>query len=312
MLIQKEEFTQKLKSYSNDNLWQTAEWGDYQRSIWKKVYSIAGNEYLSLLVKQEMRFGISYLHVQRWPLGKVTDEFVSDLIEIAKQAWCAFVRMTPLSNFHTNCKHFNWTKDIFPQNTLMIDLTLTEDQILQEMKQKWRYNIRLAQKKWVKVVEESDLDKASKIFYDLIKVTSKRDGFFAHSEGVYKAMIECLWDKVKVFVAYYEDKPISAWIFTYVWPQAIYYYWASSDEFRSVMAPYLVQWVAILKWKELWCTSYDFLGVAEDPDNKKDALHTVTGFKIKFWGSMIKHPACIDLPVSLIKYCFYRMLMLFK
>jgi lipid II:glycine glycyltransferase (peptidoglycan interpeptide bridge formation enzyme) len=91
-------------------------------------------------------------------------------------------------------------------------------------------------------------------------------------------------------MAYFEDKPIAGILNAYFNKTAIYYYGASSNEYRNLMAPYLLQWHAILDAKENNYHFYDFLGVA-DPSNPKDPLQGVTYFKQKFGGTLYNWPA---------------------
>ena len=149
------------------------------------------------------------------------------------------------------------------------------------MKQKWRYNIRLAEKKWVEIYEAEKTDENIKIFYDLMNETTSRDWFFWNKFDYYKIFLEEL-DFSKLLFADYEGKIISAWIFTYFWEEAIYYYGASTSDknFRNLMSPYLLQWEAIKLWKKLWCEIYDFLWIAS-PDDTNSPLLWVTDFKLK-------------------------------
>lgn len=165
--------------------------------------------------------------------------------------------------------------------TATIDLTKSEEEILSDMKQKGRYNIRLAEKKWVEVKIVEKIDENINKFYDLMMETTSRDGFSWNTLNYYKIFLSSL-DSSKLFLAYKDNKVISAWIFVFEGDIAIYYYWASTwdKEYRNLMAPYLVQWEAIKYAKSAWCKIYDFLGVAT-PWDVKSSLAWVTDFKLK-------------------------------
>lgn len=308
MLTTKEEFEKSAKELWGWSIWQTKEWWEYQASTWKKVFSIWANSWASLVIKWPLPFWQNYLYVQRWPIWLYDEIFFEDLKDIAREEWSTFIRVSSEKNIHYHWNFFNSIKDYFPKASLVINLEKSEEEILKQMKQKGRYNIRLAQKKWVKIEEEKDSEKASEIFEKLVKETTQRDWFWWHKKEVYKKMIDSLWDKIKVLIAYFEWKEIAAWIFTLYEDQAVYYYWASSNKHRNLMAPYLIQWNAMQIAKEMWCKTYDFFWIAKDEKNKKDSWYWVTQFKLKFWGRKKEYPKAFDIPMSLWKYLIYRVL----
>ncbi len=320
MIITQKNFSESLKKFSEDekNIWQTSEWWHFQWSIWKKIFSIWNENFLALVIKQDLWFWQNFLHVQKWPLWHADDDFFIDLKKLAKEERSSFIRISQnLEIWSEKEIYFSWTKfkavwDIFPKFSLIIDLKKSEDEILMEMKQKWRYNIRLAQKKWVKILEEKDPEKAAEIFYNLASETTERDWFSGHQKEVYQAMIESLWKKIKVYIWYFEDQPICAWIFTFSWDTAIYYYWASSNSHRNLMAPYFLQWNAIVEAKKLWFKRYDFLWIAWDEKNKKDPWYWITSFKMKFWGEKVEYLDWFDIPVNYFKYFLYRLKKFFR
>lgn len=319
MIITQKKFSENLKKFSEQekNIWQTSEWWIFQWSIWKKVFSIWNENFSSLVIKQDLGFWQNFLQVQKWPLWQSDDDFFIDLKKIAKEERSAFIRISQNVEVWSGKEIFyNWLKfntiwDIFPKFSLIIDLEKSEDEILMEMKQKWRYNIRLAQKKWVKILEEKNSEKWAEIFYNLAMETTKRDWFSGHQKDVYQAMIESLWAKAKVYVWYFEDQPICAWIFTYSWETAVYYYWASSNSHRNLMAPYFLQWNAIVEAKKMWFKRYDFFWISWDEKNKKDPWYWITSFKTKFWGEKAEYENGIDIPVNYLKYFLYRLKKIF-
>ncbi len=180
-----------------------------------------------------------------------------------------------------NFKPWYYKKFITPY-TAIIDLNLSLDEILEKMKPKWRYNIKLATKKWVMVFESLKTLENIKIFYNLMQETTSRDNFSWNTLKYYETFLNSL-DNSKLFFAKYEDKIISAWIFIFDKEVSIYYYWASTSDknYRNLMAPYLLQWEVIQKFKEFWSKYYDFLWIAW-PLDKNSPLSWVTDFKLKF------------------------------
>lgn len=194
------------------------------------------------------------------------------------------------SQKNINFKYFKiwYYKKFITPYTAIINLEKTEEEILATMKAKWRYNIRLAEKKWIKVDFVEKTDSNIKIFYDLMLETTSRDKFAWNSFSYYKTFLEKI-DNSKLLIAFYEDIAIASWIFVFDKEVSIYYYWASTNDknYRNMMAPYLLQWAAIKKAKEIWSKYYDFLWIAS-PWEKSSSLAWVTDFKLKLTQDIVK------------------------
>lgn len=190
-----------------------------------------------------------------------------------------------------------------PSYSTIVDLRQSEEEILNNMKPKGRYNIKLALKKDVKIIKADKND--FKTFYNLLKKTSSRDGFNVNSQDYYERMMETLTE-CEMLLAIYDNKIIAGGIFTYTKNQGLYYYGASSNEFRNLMAPYLLQWQAILNAKQRSCLYYDFLGIS-NPDNQ-DKLSGVTDFKLKFGGKIVKFNASYHIVHNKFIYLSYKII----
>ncbi len=170
-----------------------------------------------------------------------------------------------------------------PRSTWILDLEPDLDTLLSNMKSKTRYNIRLAEKRGVEVVDGTaeNLDD----FYKLYIETGQRDGFFILPKQMYARAFEIYWGlgQFRLLLAVYKGKPIAAVTLVHVGSQVWYLYGASTNEHREVMAPHLLQWEAI-KWaKSRGAERYDFRGVpdvlAEDQE-----MYGVYRFKSGFGG----------------------------
>ncbi len=175
----------------------------------------------------------------------------------------------------------SYYKKFITPYTALIDLTKSEEEILASMKPKGRYNIKVAEKNEIVVKKAEITDENIEIFYNLMTETTSRDSFSGNTKTFYKNFLNSSKNNL-LFIAYKWDIPVRAWIFVYFWELATYYYWASSSDkaYRNLMAPYLLQWTAILEAKSRWCMLYDFLGIAS-PDEENSSLAWVTDFKLK-------------------------------
>ena len=60
---------------------------------------------------------------------------------------------------------------------MIVDLSAPEEELLARMKGKTRYNVGLAARKGVEVVEPDDFEATWEAFYELMKITAERNGF---------------------------------------------------------------------------------------------------------------------------------------
>jgi lipid II:glycine glycyltransferase (peptidoglycan interpeptide bridge formation enzyme) len=203
--------------------------------------------------------------------------------------------------------------DIQPPDTVLIDLTLSTDEILAAMKPKWRYNIGLAEKKNVIVScnDEQDID----TFYRLLSETAARDGIAIHNIEYYRALFEeCketqttvspIHCSLKLYTAAHEGDILAAIVVLFRGKEATYLYGASSNAKRNLMAPYALQWKAMQDAKKYGCTVYDLFGIPpnEDPDHPMAGLYR---FKTGFGGTIIHRPGSWDYPCKPLLYSLFR------
>lgn len=204
---------------------------------------------------------------------------------LAKNEKCLFVQFETIAyeenpNF-LECSKGYFKKFITPY-TAIIDLSLSQEEILSQMKPKGRYNIWLAEKKSVTVFEAENSKENREIFYNLMLETTSRDGFSGNSKEYYENFLKIIPGATLIFTQL-DHQILSAGIFVFDREVSIYYYGASTSkkEYRNLMAPYLMQWYAIKKAKEIGSRYYDFLGIAT-PGDEKSPLAGVTDFKLKF------------------------------
>jgi lipid II:glycine glycyltransferase (peptidoglycan interpeptide bridge formation enzyme) len=150
-------------------------------------------------------------------------------------------------------------------------------------------------------------------FFRLTKEMAERNGIATHPEGYYRKMIESLpADMLKIYAAEYDGKIIAANLVVFYGDTAIYLHGASSNENRNVMAPFLLQWQAILDAKEKGFSKYDFGGVKTGNSSNSWAGITQfkTGFSLKT--KPLVFPGSYDIIINPRKYAAYRGLQLAK
>ncbi|MBI3291000.1 peptidoglycan bridge formation glycyltransferase FemA/FemB family protein [Candidatus Falkowbacteria bacterium] len=268
-----------VASYSVDGgLLQSWQWGDFQKSLENKVIRLGAldNEGAfqgaALLIKIELPFEYNYLYCPRGPVVntmEVSDmeDLFSEIKQIAKEEKSFLLRVDPAWTLGNEKRLFDagWRKsegEVQPKCSMIIDITRSEEEIMSLMKQKTRYNIGLAQKRGVTVRTSSEISDME-AFWQLTKQTSERDGFKSHPKKHYQKMFELFKDDgtIKLFLAEYDNKIVAANMVAFFGRMAVYLHGSSADMYRGMMAPYLLQWQAILEAKKLGFSQYDFGGV---------------------------------------------------
>lgn len=198
---------------------------------------------------------------------------------------------------------------IQPPATIHIDLRADLDTILARMKPKWRYNIRLAEKKEVRVREggAADLD----AFVRLMQETGARDHFAIHSADYYAAVLRICAnaDLARLFIAEYAGSPLAMIFVTGFAGEAIYLYGASSNAERSRMPNHALHWAAIQWAKARGCARYDLWGIpsAALTEGEASALpSSLYQFKQGFGGTIIRYTGAWDAAYSPLKHTLYR------
>lgn len=194
------------------------------------------------------------------------------------------------------------------RNTVLLDLTPSEEELLANMKQKTRYNIRLAGRKEVRVRQGDNYD--FPLIANMYQETAARDGFAIRPLAYYLDAWQTLYDAglAMPFIAEYQGTPLAAVIIVKSGERAIYMYGASTDLERQRMPTYLLQWEAICWAKAEGCTVYDFWG-APDDFTETDRMWGVWRFKAGFNGQIVKHIGAWDFPARPVLYWLYTVLL---
>lgn len=182
-------------------------------------------------------------------------------------------------------KAFNQTQ---PEHRQWLPINGNEATIIAGMKEKGRYNIRLAERKGVTTrisTDTSDID----VFYHLFQITAARDGFTIRVKEYFIDLCQTLFENNlgELVIAEYQGVPLVVLIVTYYDGLASYLYGASSSDNRSVMAPYAAHWAAIKAAKKRECQYYDMLQIAPPNANGRHPYTNLTRFKQQFGGQRI-------------------------
>ena len=320
------EWQEFLRHHPNAHLLQTAEWGELKSNFgWTPIRLTTGKRGGQILFRK-LPFGLTLGYLPK-PITPEDDmatnrQFWAELDLLCRERRAIFCKLEPDA----------WDQDprgrsgeyqslrisrhsIQPPRTIVINIKYSEDEILARMKQKTRYNIRLAEKKGVRVRPWDDLV----AFHKMMMATGERDRFGAHSLDYYSKAYELFRSggMCELLVADYEGVPLAALMVFARGNRAWYLYGASTDDQRNLMPTYLLQWEAIRWAKSRGCETYDLWGVPDHDEaaleagfeKRSDGLWGVYRFKRGFGGELKRASQAYDRVYNPALYWIYRLRM---
>ena len=330
--IAREEWNEFIVRHSGSFL-QSFEWSGFQEK--------AGNTVARIMIKKDgvtvacanaihhaLPFGKAYWYV---PYGPVIAETVQEKEKITRF-------------FHENFSRRAGREEIFikiepeemgmrdalagtgtasaavqPKETVIIDCTLSEEEMLSQMKPKTRYNIKIAERHGVKIISPDDQTKLDpEIFLSLLSATAARHRFRAHDKQYYRTMLEALVPHeeavmnnacfARLFFAQYEGAVIASALVMFFGKRATYLHGASDAAQKNVMAPYALHFEIMKYAKQAGYAEYDLWGVATErsSDEIKRKWGGFSRFKLGFGGSVVERPGAYDFTLRPLWYIIYR------
>lgn len=306
---------------------QSWEWGEFRKKTGIKIVrlgtfkgrKLTSGYQVSIHPIPHTPYTIIY-----FPKGPKPDqEMLASLAKLGRQEKAIFVKLEPqveeLEGQETHESLLNYGcqagKPLFTKYTFQIDLTKYEEELMLQMKEKTRYNVRLAQRNDVTVKEDNSLE-AFETYLKLTRETTQRQKFYAHSEGYHRLMWETLRPASQgsgqaltthLLTATYQKKILVAWIL-FVFNKVLYYpYGASSTEHRDVMASNLIMWEAMKFGKKMGCQTFDLWGALGPNPDPKDPWYGFHRFKEGYGGKLVEFIGTYDLVVNPALYTLYNL-----
>jgi lipid II:glycine glycyltransferase (peptidoglycan interpeptide bridge formation enzyme) len=300
---------------------QSPEWGEFRKKTGITVLQIAPGFQMTIHPLPKIPWNIGYLPKCAQP----TKEIINKLYEAGKQHKCVFIKMEPntIKNSSHQIPPTNYQirvspHPLFTNYTFHLDITQSEEQLLKNMKQKTRYNIRIAQKNNVMVNEEIS-DKAFETYLSLSRQTWDRQKFFGHTEHYHRLMWNTLQPAkiAHLLIAYFTPEhgsekpkpvPLAAWIL-FLYKNVLYYpYGASSTENKDVMASNLMMWEAIRFGKKHSATLFDTWGSLGPNPDPTDPWYGFHRFKEGYGGNLVEFVGSYDLIINPLLYQVYNII----
>lgn len=292
-------FDAALLRLSRPHVLQTSHWAALKAPVWvasRRVWGDAETPLAatSLLARRPGRLPLRLLYAPKGPVVSPDlghwDLVLADLEAEARRQKAIFVKIDPDIEAESDLgkalrqrlQQRGWrfsAEQIQFRNTVLSDLTVGEEAILAGMKQKTRYNLRLAERKGVTVGPSDDFES----FYRLYAETAARDGFLIRPRDYYLAVMGRMQAAGlgQLLLAEAAGERVAGVFLLRFGPTAWYFYGASSSQSRDLMPNYLLQWQAMRWAREQGCTTYDWWG-APDQLDAPDRMAGVYRFKEGF------------------------------
>lgn len=286
---------------------QSWEWGEFKsRYGWTARRLVWGTDAAAqVLTRSALRGAVRVLYVPKGPLLDWSNEplrsrVLHDLQNLARHERAILIKIDPDvlvgGDIARDLEAGDWRlspDQIQFRNTAILDLAQDEAEILAAMKQKTRYNLRLAERKGVRVRAggAADLD----LLYRMYAETSVRDGFMIRTADYYRDA----WGSftraglAQPFIAEVEGEAVGGLVLYQFARTAWYMYGMSRDAHREKMPNHLLQWEAMRWAKANGCDTYDFWG-APDEFVETDPMWGVWKFKEGFGAQAVRHIGAWD------------------
>jgi len=298
------------------SIFQSKEWEEFKlKSGYEKSYRIQD----ILVLQKKLPFGRTMLYSplvaeKNYESRIMNQEFIRQIEQISKKNNAIFYRLElniPIihdSKFIIPESFIKSFEEMQPEHNWVLDITKSEDEILAGMKQKGRYNIKIAQNSNLTFTssaakESQELD----AFYEQYAKTGNRHKIAFRNKKYFDDLLEILGGKgyARACTVWHGKTPLASAIIIQYGEASLYLYGGSSDEERNLMAPYLLHWEIIKSAKTEGLKEYNFLGIAPD-DNQNHPWAGITRFKKQFGGEQVNIEGSYDLPVKPLEYKVFK------
>ncbi len=298
-LLTAKQWDERIKAFPGAHLLQTSLWGNFKHGYgWEPCYLANQNAGAQILFRKLLS-NLTIAYIPKGPLGEDWQILLEEASELCRKKHAIVLYVEPdywqadKGDFETMLEGFSPAEiSIQPRRTILVSLDGGEEDWMKRMKQKTRYNIRLARKKEVVVNRSNNI----KMFNDLMKETGQRDAFGIHEPAYYKTVYDLFHPKgmCEMFMATYKDEPLAAIMAFKHGNRAWYFYGASNNMERNRMPTYLLQ-LEVIRWAAAsGCEYYDLWGVPDEEQDKlerefmkrSDGLWGVYRFKRGFGGEL--------------------------
>jgi lipid II:glycine glycyltransferase (peptidoglycan interpeptide bridge formation enzyme) len=273
-------------------------WGEVKaKHNWrvKRLFVLSGEEIIGcaqLLIRTLPPPFKALVYVPRGPVCEERErEMVLEALAAYTKETCGAVAITIEPDWEVMPDIDGWreaTNTILIPRTLILDLHLSEDELLADMTKKTRQYIRKSAGEAIEIRQVKGGEELDGCL-DIYKQTAQRAGFGIHEDQYYYDIFHKLGDHSPVFAAFQDGKPIAFLWLAISQRTAFELYGGMDDEGQRLRANYALKWHAIQTIKKWGIDLYDFNGLLNDG---------VSTFKQGFAGHETMLAGTFDKPLS--------------
>lgn len=279
-------------------LLQSWAWGDVQAQAGWRIerLELAGGGIASIQLRGRAPFERAYV-----PRGPVPADRtgLENLVEWAKQRGLARLRVEPEtgSELASTLRDlgFRAAEQVQPRYTMILKLA-GDEETLAGFNRGTRYNIRLAQKRGVTVVEGADAAELAR----QSGASAARQGIRLPPESYYQLLLDRLPD-ARSYVASVDGAAVAAMLVIFFAGRGYYMFSGSNGEHRELKPVYAAKWAAIQAAIKAGCGDYDLWGVPPSPD-RDHPWYGLWEFKSGFNGGLVEYVGCWDLILGELRH----------
>lgn len=299
---------------------QSYEWGEFRKS--NRIEVLRLGEFEGKKLKEVYQISLHKIPRLPWKIGYCpksnipSKKVMGYIMEVVKKKKVIMIKFEPNVKKETGeARMKKWKRSypvtkgepLFTKYTFWLNLKKSEEELMAGMKPKTRYNVRLAERKGVKIIEDSS-KKGFEDYWKLMEETTKRQAFYAHDRKYHERMWQIMSTsgQAHLFKAVLGDEILTTWVLLKLNNTLYYPYGASSREHRELMANNLIMWEVIKFGKKQGCGLFDMWGSLGSNPDKKDPWYGFHRFKEGYGAELVEFVGSWDLVINPLFYWMYR------
>ena len=302
---------------SHTNFLQSKQWYEVNKSIGHKpIFLMFSEKSYCLAIIKDAKRG-RFLEI---PCGPILDYqnrnelelAMAEIYRYAKQNNCVFIRFRPnLEETPENrtliesLPSLSASYFLHAENTIFVDLTQSEEDLLKNMRRQTRYEVRRSEKLNFKV-EKSNTPEILREFHQIQAETAKRQGFIPPRRKDLNAYAKAFGSDLQIYRATLDGKPVAYGLVLTDALEGDYFEAASTELNYKFPGAYALQWYVMRDLKKQGKLRYNLWGIAP-AGQKNHKFAGVTTFKSGFGGEKFDYLHAHDLPVKKLHYGLIRL-----